>query len=111
MVLNYPIDYYAIKIWSSRSVPPRSGAAAGIFLYSGGVQRGYAYFYPDGEPLDPPVVDEVNGFVAASYSLSQFAAVHQLMLQEKPIYLYATDQEVCLMTGAEPPGEEEGLRG
>jgi hypothetical protein len=111
MVLNYEIDNYAIKVWSSRSVPPAAGAAAGIFLYANGVERGYAYFYPDGQPLDPPVVDEVNGFVAANYSLSQFAAVHQLMLQERPIYLYGTDQEVCLMTQLEPPGEEEGLSG
>jgi hypothetical protein len=97
MVLNYEIDHYSVKIWSSRSVPPQNGAAAGIFLYAGGVQRGYAYFYPDGQPLDPPGVDDVNGFVAAYYSLSQFPAVLELMRADQPVFLYATDQEVCLM--------------
>jgi hypothetical protein len=49
----------------------RATAAAGIYLYQGGVYRGYAYFYPDGTPLPQPVINAANGQVFVSFNLSQ----------------------------------------
>lgn len=111
---SYQIDSYAVRMWSSRPTTNLSPgvAVAGIYLYQGATYRGYVYFYPDGTPLAPPVIDATNGRIFIHFNLSQLDAVLQLVREEKPVYLYefgATN--VGLMTGAEPTGEEEGLSG
>jgi hypothetical protein len=114
MPATYSIDKYAVRMWSSRPTTNLSPgvAVAGIFLYEGGVFRGYAYFYPDGTPLDPPVIDDVNGRVYVHFNLSQLPAVLQMLREEQPIYLYEFGvTNAGLMTGEEPTGEEEGIAG
>ncbi|MEV6305324.1 hypothetical protein AB0M02_38330 [Actinoplanes sp. NPDC051861] len=112
MASTYTIDTYSVRLWSSRRTTELNPgvAVAGIYLYEQGSYRGYAYFYPDGTPLSPPVINP--GFVALHYNLSQFAAVSQMLREEKPVYLFeygATN--AGLATGTEPTGEEEGLSG
>jgi hypothetical protein len=114
MAATYNIDTYEVRMWSSRSTTNLNPgiAVAGIYLYQGGVYRGYAYFYPDGTPLSPPVIDAGNGRVFVHFNLSQFEGVLQILREEKPVYLYefgATN--AGLMTGSEPTGEEEGIAG
>lgn len=114
MAATYPIDSYSVRLWSSRPTTNLSPgtAVAGIYLYEQGNYRGYAYFYPDGTPLDPPVIDSVNRFIAVHFNLSQFAAVLQQLREERPIYLYEFGPtNAGLMTGREPTGEEEGISG
>jgi hypothetical protein len=110
----YKIDSYSVKIPSSKpttTLNPNS-ASAGIYLYEQGTYRGYAYFFPDGTPLAPAVIDSVNGFIAAHYNLSQFAAMLQMLREEDPIYLYDFGgADVGLACGSEPTGEEEGING
>jgi hypothetical protein len=115
---TYTIDTYHVRLWSSRPTTDLNPgiAVAGIFLYEGGIEdgqyRGYAYFYPDGTPLAPAVVDDVNGQIYVHYNLSQFPAVLQLLREERPVYLYEFGpSNVGLQTGGEPTGEEEGLAG
>jgi hypothetical protein len=114
MVAVYDIDSYAVRLWSSRPTTNLSPgvAVAGIYLYQQGNYRGYVYFYPDGTPLAPPVIDNANSFIAAHYNLSQFAATVQMLREERPVYFYEFGPtNVGLMTGTEPTGEEEGLSG
>ena len=74
--------------------------------------RGYAYFFHDGTPLAPAIVDDANGQIYVHYNLSQFAAILQLLREEEPVYLYGFDPTYAgLQTGGEPTGEEEGLDG
>jgi hypothetical protein len=88
-------------------------AVAGIFLFEGQNYRGYAYFYPDGTPLDPPIiVPPPDDFIALSYNLSELNAVLQMIREEQPIYLFEYGVSFAgLRTGSEPTGEEEGLSG
>ena len=87
-------------------------AVAGVYLYEGGAYRGYAYFFPDGTPLAPAVIDATNGRVFVHFNLSQLAGVLQLLREEKPVYLYEFGvSNAGLMTGSEPTGEEEGIAG
>jgi hypothetical protein len=114
MAATYDIDTYSVRLWSSRPTTDLNPgvAAAGIYLYQGGVYRGYAYFYPDGTPLAPPVINAANGQVFVNFSLSQLGPVLQMLREEKPIYLYEFGStNAGLMTGGEPTGEEEGLAG
>ncbi len=111
---TYSIDTYSVRMWSSRPTTDLNPgiAVAGIYLYEGSVYRGYAYFFPDGTPLAPAVIDAVNGRVYVHFNLSQLAGVLQMLREEKPIYLYEFGvSNAGLMTGGEPTGEEEGLAG
>jgi hypothetical protein len=114
MAATYNIDSYSVRLWSSRPTTNLNPgvAVAGIYLYEGGVYRGYAYFYPDGTPLSQPVIDAANGQVFVSFNLSQLGPVLQMLREEKPVYLYEFGvTNAGLMTGSEPTGEEEGLAG
>jgi hypothetical protein len=114
MAATYTIDTYAVRLWSSRPTTNLNPgvAVAGIYLFEQGNNRGYAYFYPDGTPLSPPVINSTNNFIALSFNLSQFAAVIDLLREEQPIYLYEFGaSNAGLMSGNEPTGEEEGLSG
>jgi hypothetical protein len=114
MVAIYEIDEYAVRFWSSRPTTNLNPgiAVAGIFLYQGPDYRGYAYFYPDGTPLAPAVIDSTNSLIALHYNLSQMPAVLDVLREEEPVYLYEFGTENAgLMTGLEPTGEEEGLSG
>ncbi len=107
---EYLVDGYATRQWSSRPVTNLDPgvAVAGIYLYEAGKYRGYAYFFPDGTSLGPPVHDAANGRVFIHLNLSQYTATVDTLRYEKPIYVYynsATD--AAIRTGAEPTGEEE----
>jgi hypothetical protein len=85
----YTIDSYAVRMWSSRPTADLTGTAvAGIFLFEGGTFRGYAYFFPDGTPLQPAVIDAGNGQIYVHYNLSQLHSVLHMLREESPIYLY-----------------------
>jgi hypothetical protein len=110
----YEIDQYQVRMWSSRPTTDLNPniAVAGIFLFQGFDFRGYAYFFPDGTPLAPPVIDSANGQVYVHYNLSQLAGVLQMVREEKPLYLYEFGPtNAGLATGIEPTGEEEGISG
>jgi hypothetical protein len=114
MAATYNIDTYSVRLWSSRPATNLNPgvAAAGIYLYQGGVYRGYAYFYPDGTPLPQPVINGASGQVFVSFNLSQLGPVLAMLREEKPIYLYEFGtSNAGLMTGDEPTGEDEGLGG
>jgi hypothetical protein len=111
---TYNIDTYYVRLWSSRPTTELNPgiAVAGIFLYEGNQFRGYAYFYPDGTPLAPAVVDAANGQIYVHYNLSQFAAILQMLREEQPVYLFEFGpSNAGLHSGGEPVGEEEGLAG
>jgi len=111
---TYTIDTYEVRIPSSRPTTELNPlkAVAGIYLYEGGQYRGYAYFFHDGTPQAPAIVDDANGQIYVHYNLSQFAAILQLLREEEPVYLYGFDPTYAgLQTGGEPTGEEEGLDG
>ena len=111
---TYEIDTYHVRLWSSRPTTDLNPgiAVAGIYLYEAGNFRGYAYFYPDGTPLAPAVIDAVNGAIYVHFNLSQLTGVLQLLREERPVYLYEFGpSNAGLMTGGEPTGEEEGLSG
>ena len=110
----YEIDEYQVIMWSSRPTTDLNPniAVAGIHLFQAGVHRGYAYFYPDGTPLAPPVIDSANGRVFVHYNLSQLAGVLQMVREERPLYLYEFEPtNAGLTTNLEPTGEEEGISG
>jgi hypothetical protein len=114
MAAQYLIDTYQISMWSSRPTTNLSPgtAVAAIWLYQANTFRGYAYFFPDGTPLAPPVIDPANGRVLVHYNLSQFVGILQMLRQEKPIWLFEFGPDNAgLSTGAEPTGEEEGIGG
>ena len=111
---SYSIDGYSIRMWSSRPTTNLNPgvAVAGIYLYQGAIYRGYAYFFPDGTPLAPAVIDAANGRIFVHFNLSQLAGVMQMLREEKPIYLYENGADNAgLMSGSEPTGEEEGAAG
>lgn len=111
---TYTIDDYSVRLWSSRPTTDLNPgiAVAGIYLYEGGVYRGYAYFFPDGTALAPAVVDSANGQIFVHFNLSQLGPVLEMLREETPIYLYEFGVgNAGLMTGGEPTGEEEGLAG
>lgn len=111
---TYTIDNYSVRMWSSRSTTNLNPgvAVAGIYLFEGATYRGYAYFFPDGTPLAPAVIDGANGRVFVHFNLSQFDGVAQMLREEKPIYLYEFGvNNAGLMSGSEPTGEEEGTGG
>ena len=93
---TYEIDSYSVRLWSSRpttNLDPEV-PVAGVYLFEGATYRGYVYFHPDGTPLSPPVIDAASGQVFLSFNLSQLGP-----------------DNVGLMTGQEPTGEEEGPGG
>ena len=107
---SFKIDGYALRLWSSRSTTNMSPgtAVAGIYLYEGNKYRGYAYFFPDGTTLAPPVEDSANGRVFLHFNLSQFHATMEMLRKEDPIYLYYySPTHAALRSGKEPVGEEE----
>lgn len=107
---SYNIDSYSVRIWSSRRTDNLSPgtALAGIYLYQGNTYRGYAYFFADDTPLNPPVYDASGGRVFVHYNLSQFHAILELLRNEKPVYLYYfAPSNAGIYTGKEPTGEEE----
>ena len=107
---SYKVDGYSLRIWSSRPTTNLSPgtAVAGIYLYEGTKYRGYAYFFPDGTPLAPAVLDSVNGRVYVHFNLSQFHAVMEMLRTEDPIYVYfVSPTHAALRSGKEPTGEEE----
>jgi len=107
---EFLVDGYATRIWSSRPTTNLSPgvAVAGIYLYEGANYRGYAYFFPDGTPLAAPVFDSANGRVFIHLNLTEFAAVLDLLRNEKPVYVYyLSPTNAALRTGMEPVGEEE----
>jgi hypothetical protein len=109
-VVQYKIDGYAVRAWSSRPTTERSPGkgAAGIYLYDGDTYRGYVYFFADGTPLAPPVHDAANGRIFLHLNLCQFDAVLEMLREEHPIYIYyAGPTNAALRTGKEPVGEEE----
>lgn len=111
---TYNIDTYSVRMWSSRPTTNLNPgvAVAGVYLYEGSTYRGYVYFFPDGTPLAPPVIDSTHGRIHVHFNLSQLGPVLQLLREEKPLYLYEFGaSNVGLMTGREPTGEEEGLSG
>ena len=113
MPLTYPIDRYSVLMPSTRPTTELNPniAVAGIFLYEGSGYRGYAYFFPDGTALSPPVIDAPNNFIALHYNLSQLGPVLQMIREEQPIYLFEFGATFAgLSSGFEPTGEEEGLR-
>ena len=104
------IDGYALRIWSSRPTTNLSpgSAVAGIYLYEGNKYRGYAYFFPDGTTLAPPVEDSANERVFMHFNLSQFHATMEMLRTEQPIYIYySSPSNAALYSGKEPVGEEE----
>jgi hypothetical protein len=110
----YEIDHYSVRIRSSKNTTDLNPEipGAGIFLYEGGLPRGYAYFFPDGTALTPASSDEDDGSIAVYYNLSQLAAVLQMIREERPLYLFEFGSgNAGLATGAEPTGEEEGMSG
>jgi hypothetical protein len=107
---SYRIDGYALRLWSSRPTTNLSPgtAVAGIYLYEGTKYRGYAYFFPDGTPLSPAVLDSVNGRIFLHFNLCQFHAVMEMLRTEEPIYIYYIGPtNAALRSGKEPTGEEE----
>ncbi|MBC8224590.1 hypothetical protein H8E65_08380 [Candidatus Bathyarchaeota archaeon] len=107
---SYNVDGYSLRIWSSRATTNLSPgtAVAGIYLYEGTKYRGYAYFFPDGTPLAPAVLDSVNGRVYVHFNLSQFHAVMEMLRTESPIFVYfVSPTNAALRSGKEPTGEEE----
>jgi hypothetical protein len=112
---SYLINRYSITFKSSRpstDLNPDS-ATTGIYLFNDQDYLGYAYFYPDGTPLRPPVILQSPGpFIALSYNLSQLDAILTTLREEQPIYLFEFGSEFAgLSVGVEPTGEEEGLGG
>ncbi len=112
---SYLINRYAITFKSSRpttDLNPNS-ATTGVYLFSDQEYRGYAYFYPDGTPLGPPVVlQDPEPFIALSYNLSQLDVFLATLREEQPIYLFEFGPEFAgVSVGIEPTGEEEGLAG
>ena len=111
---TYLIDSYSVRLWSSRPTTNLDPLVpvAGVYLFEGATYRGHVYFHPDGTALSPPAVDAVSGEVFLSFNLSQLGPVLQLLREEQPIYLYDLGPDnVGLMTGQEPTGEEEGPGG
>jgi hypothetical protein len=111
---TYNIDSYAVRMWSSRPTTNLNPnvAVAGIYLYESGRYRGYVYFFPDGTPLAPPVIDSTNSQVFVHFNLAQLEGVLQMLREEKPVYLFEFGtSNAGLMSGVEPTGEEEGLGG
>jgi hypothetical protein len=107
---EYAVDGYALRMWSSRPTTNLSPGVAvtGIYLYEGNTYRGYVYFFPDGTPLAPPVLDAAAGRVFLHYNLSEFHAVMDVVRNEKPLYLYyLSPSNAALRSGQEPVGEEE----
>lgn len=112
-MMRFKIDRYWVRMWSSQpttSTNPNSSAVAGIFLYSNGVRRGYVYFFPDGTPLDPPVIDEENGGIYLHFNLSQLETTLTVLREEQPVYLYHEGHHNAgLDTDTEPTAEIESL--
>lgn len=107
---EYLVDGYATRVWSSRPTTNLSPgvAVAGVYLYEGDTYRGYVYFFPDGTPLAPAVVDPTNGRVFLHLNLAEFGPILDLLRYEKPIYVYYIGPtNAALRTGKEPVGEEE----
>lgn len=107
---EFTVDGYALRLWSSRPTTNLNPgvAVAGIYLYEGNTYRGYAYFFPDGTPLAPPVLDSASGRIFLHFSMSQFHAVMDMVRNEKPLYLYYyAPTNAALRSGQEPVGEEE----
>ncbi len=106
---TYKIDTYSIRLWSSRRTDKLSPgtALAGIYFYEDNKYRGYAYFYADDTPLNPPVYQN-NGRIFVHYNISQFQDISNIIREEKPIYLYFHNpSNAGIQTGREPVGEEE----
>ena len=107
---EYPVDGYALRLWSTRPTTNLNPgvAVAGIYLYEGPKYRGYVYFFPDGTPLAPPVHDPTNGRAFLHFNLVQFPAVMEMLRSESPVYLYyLSPTNAALRSGHEPVGEEE----
>jgi hypothetical protein len=109
-MVEYEIDEYGLRLWSSRpttNLNPNTAVAA-IYLYEKNTYRGYIYFYPDGTPLAPPVNDSENGRIHLHFNLCQFHAVMEMLRTELPIFLYYYDpSNAAIRSGKEPVGEEE----
>lgn len=107
---SYNIDSYSVRAWSSRRSDNLSPgvAMASIYLYEGKKYRGYAYFFADDTPLNPPIFHSNLGRIFVHYNISQFEALLDTLRNEKPIYLYYhSPSNAGLQTGREPVGEEE----
>jgi hypothetical protein len=110
IMAQYMVDGYAVRLWSTRPTTNLSPgtAVAGIYLYEGKTYRGYVYFFPDGTPLAPPVLDSNKGRIFLHFNLSQFHAVMEMLRNEKPVYVYhLSPTNAALRSGKEPVGEEE----
>jgi hypothetical protein len=105
----YPIDNYAIRVWSSRETEPvdPSTGMARIMFYEGRSYRGIAVFYADDYELPNPELDSRER-IRINFNLSQFDAIVKMLRYEKPVFLfYYGVGNAGLQTGLEPTGEEE----
>lgn len=105
MIVEYPIDNFAVRQWSSRSTSRGSAgvAVAGIYLYEGDSYRGYIYFYPDGTALRAPLVKLDEGQVQLHFNLSQMRdTIEMLNSDEKVSVFFASSTDAGLKFGKDP---------
>jgi hypothetical protein len=108
---EYLVDNYNAQMWSTRPTTSRdpNSPVTALYLKQGATFRAWAYFYPDGTPLQTPRHDAARGGVYLFYNLSQFPVIVDVVRNEKPIKVYwFADNNAGIAVSEEPIGEQEG---
>lgn len=111
MIIDTTLSSYAVRL---RCVQNYTGDRAQIYAYSPNkdVELLIA-FQREGEQVGTARIDTLPGVyrVITFFPLDMLASIHHLFQTEKPITLYANNNnnytQVVLGTGTEPIGEEE----
>jgi hypothetical protein len=103
-MIKYTIDQYAVQIQAG---PVIGGCRAQFSCRSTDVVRGWILFYDDGTNIPDPTMDATNR-ISLSFPLSRYAAVMDMMRNEKPVSIYYHSASFAGMSVAgEPVGEAE----
>ena len=104
-MVEYKIDNFALRQWSSRSTAMGSAgvAVAGIYLFEGNQYRGYVYFYPDGTDLRAPVHRAEQKQIQLCFNLCQLDSTLRMLTDHSPVTLYFQSQtDAGLKVGRDP---------
>lgn len=100
---NYQIDSFALRQWSSRTMPNKGVAMAGVYLYEGDDYCGDIYFYANGTDMKRPSHEANTGRIHLHFDIAQYTIVLDMLRNEEAIVLYFnSSSDAGLHSGKNP---------
>jgi hypothetical protein len=100
------VSFDTYKIWYSSGSGDPSSQQVLIPCFQGNVLAGNIAFYRD----EAPASEVRHGKLLVCFRIDQFQDIHQILLHEKPLFLFVNETKgigTLGTLGFEPTGEEE----